>query len=137
MVCQSGESDQIIGVTIGGSRGLPGTHTPPLVARFFRFYMLIFCKVAVSDLGASLRGQRPPLGNPGSATGYHLPVYDFNAYFEYSNTPRSVWLLRPSVSAVLGLSQPNTAVSVRHKFLCNLLESQCYDAVKFGHKTGF
>ena len=29
--------------------------------RFFRFYILIFCNVAASDLGAPLRSWHPPL----------------------------------------------------------------------------
>ena len=39
----------------------------PQAARFFRFYMLIFRKVAVLDLGVG-RARLPPLRNPGSAT---------------------------------------------------------------------
>ena len=49
--------------------GGPASARPLQATRFFRFHILIFQNVATSDLGAPLRGRRPPSGNPGSATG--------------------------------------------------------------------
>ena len=50
----------------GGRRRSP----PPYGARFFHFDIQIFRNVAASGVGAPpLRGRRPPMGNPGSATG--------------------------------------------------------------------
>ena len=51
----------------GRSRGVPLAHAPH-GSRFFHFDIQIFQNVAASGVGAPLRGQHPPMGNPGSAT---------------------------------------------------------------------
>ena len=53
---------------------IQGVLPPPQASRFFRFYILIFRKVTVSDLGFPLRVWRPTSGNPRSATGVSLHV---------------------------------------------------------------
>ena len=54
----------------GGSRGAAAR--APYGSRFFRFDIQIFQNVAASGVGSPPRGQRPPTGNPGSATDVDL-----------------------------------------------------------------
>ena len=56
--------------SIGGYRGR--LRCAPQVPRFFRFYILIICKVATLDFGAPPTGLAPPSGNHRSAIGQCL-----------------------------------------------------------------
>ena len=49
---------------------IQGVHpTPPQQgSRFFHFDIQIFTKQTASGDGTTFRGERPPMGNPGSAT---------------------------------------------------------------------
>ena len=65
-------------VCSGGSRGgAAGTRPPPQGSRFFCFDIQNFRNIAASGVGTPLRGWRPPMGNPGSATGMGIKVRSY------------------------------------------------------------